>query len=118
MNQKNFINEKMLHWTPSAVDCYERGCICEGCPIFLIIETECVMKITVLELVKTLGKPPEKVEIDINEIEQKLIEGRTLYEIAKELGISPAILQKITKSSGISALNYINKRERKRKNKK
>lgn len=45
-------------WTPSAVECYQRGCICSNCPIQEFIKSQkCQMKATVIELVKVLGKP-------------------------------------------------------------
>lgn len=45
-------------WTPSAIDCYERNCICKDCPIKNFITSQkCQMKATVIELVKALGKP-------------------------------------------------------------
>ena len=45
-------------WTPSAVECYQRGCICLNCPIKKLIKSQkCQMKATVIELVKVLGKP-------------------------------------------------------------
>lgn len=45
-------------WTPSAVECYQRGCICSNCPIREVIKSQkCQMKATVIELVKILGKP-------------------------------------------------------------
>ena len=45
-------------WIPSAVECYQRGCICSNCPIQEFIKSQkCQMKATVIELVKVLGKP-------------------------------------------------------------
>jgi len=50
-------------WTKSAMDCYMRGCICKGCPIY---EIYCKsggwiyrMKTAVLELVTKFGVPEE-----------------------------------------------------------
>ena len=45
-------------WTQAAVDCYERGCICKGCPIAEVIETKCQMKYVVIENVRIIGAPP------------------------------------------------------------
>ena len=48
-------------WNKTAVECYERGCMCGDCPIFLRYfknkSYKCQMKKVVLEMVKTLGKP-------------------------------------------------------------
>lgn len=52
-----------IRWSRTAIDCYSRGCICQGCPIPEIMETPCRMKDAVRELVRTLGKP------DINKIQ-------------------------------------------------
>lgn len=54
------ITEKsnLRRWTRQAVECYERGCICENCPIPQITSiANCKMKACVLELVKMYGKP-------------------------------------------------------------
>lgn len=47
-------------WTPTAIYCYERGCKCKDCPINKVLETKCLMKTSVLFLVKNLGKPKIK----------------------------------------------------------
>lgn len=44
-------------WTISAAECYFNGCNCKTCDIPLILETKCVMKKTVFELVRKFGKP-------------------------------------------------------------
>lgn len=47
-------------WTRAAIDCYQRGCICEGCyysEFFKDSPQKCQMKATVLELVRVLGVP-------------------------------------------------------------
>lgn len=47
-------------WTPTAVDCYKRGCNCEGCfytDFFNGTAQKCQMKASVLELVRVLGTP-------------------------------------------------------------
>ena len=56
-----------LKWTHSALDCYERGCICSGCPILNIMESKCFMKDTVLELVRRFGVPTDE---EIKEIKK------------------------------------------------
>lgn len=48
-------------WTPSAVECYQRGCICSNCPIQEFIKSQkCQMKAAVLELVKIHGIPTKR----------------------------------------------------------
>lgn len=50
-------------WTPTAIECYERGCNCSTCPIQKYIKSQkCQMKNTVIELVKILGKPNKKAQ--------------------------------------------------------
>lgn len=55
-----FRDASLRRWTPSAKDCYFRGCVCSGCPIFEIIGNQCKMKRTVLNLVRKLGKPERR----------------------------------------------------------
>lgn len=51
------------YWNKTAIECYERGCICEGCPInelyFKNKYYRCQMKSAVIELVRILGLPPQ-----------------------------------------------------------
>ena len=47
-------------WTQTAIECYKRGCNCEGCfytDFFNNSSQKCQMKASVLELVRVLGKP-------------------------------------------------------------
>jgi len=55
-------------WTITSIDCYERGCVCEGCfyneffspqeyKTLLETNTKCQMKASVLELVRLFGIP-------------------------------------------------------------
>lgn len=45
-------------WSQTALDCYLRGCVCEGCLLSEIIESsKCHMKAAVIELVRIYGKP-------------------------------------------------------------
>ena len=45
-------------WTPSAIECYQRGCICKDCPIKKFITSQkCQMKASVIELVRLYGIP-------------------------------------------------------------
>ena len=47
-------------WTQTAIECYKRGCNCEGCfytDFFNNSSQKCQMTASVLELVRVLGKP-------------------------------------------------------------
>lgn len=48
-------------WTQSAIDCYNIGCQCSKCGLYHLIfknsESKCVMKHTVIELVRKIGIP-------------------------------------------------------------
>lgn len=48
---------KVTRWTPTAAECYLNGCNCNTCYLSTILETKCVMKIVVLELVRKFGEP-------------------------------------------------------------
>ncbi len=51
-------------WTNTALECYKRGCVCEGCfytDFFNGTSQKCQMKASVLELVRVLGKPDVEV---------------------------------------------------------
>lgn len=48
-------------WTKSAAECYFIGCNCDKCYIRKVIESKCVMRKVVLELVKKYGVPSEKL---------------------------------------------------------
>ena len=43
-------------WTNTALECYVRGCVCEGC-----FYTD-FLKASVLELVRVLGKPNVEIQ--------------------------------------------------------
>ena len=49
------------NWTQSAIDCYSIGCICEKCNLYKIYfiksPYKCMMKNTVIELVRKQGSP-------------------------------------------------------------
>jgi|SRR5574344_998272 hypothetical protein len=52
-------------WTPTAVDCYKRGCNCDGCfytDFFKGTSQKCQMKASVLELVRVLGTPDVELQ--------------------------------------------------------
>lgn len=47
-------------WTPTAKECYERGCRCDGCILAWILGKRCQMKTTVFYLVRKYGAPKEE----------------------------------------------------------
>lgn len=49
----------LYRWTPATIECYERGCNCEGCKCKNILTKpyKCQAKASVLELVRKLGRP-------------------------------------------------------------
>lgn len=52
-------------WTTTAIECYKRGCNCEGCfytDFFNNSSQKCQMKSSVLELVRVLGKPDVEMQ--------------------------------------------------------
>ena len=54
-------NNYVKHWTKAAIDCYNRGCVCRGCPMSKL-ETGCRMKGSVIELVRKFGAPQDKIK--------------------------------------------------------
>ena len=75
-------------WTESSIFCYERGCNCSGCYMKDMLETHCLMKMAVLELVKKFGKPPKEADRPFySERELKFIElikqGYNRFEITE-----------------------------------
>ena len=105
--KRNFeINEKYLNWTPEAVRCYERGCVCFGCIIQEIMEIPCRMDSTVIKILQLKGKPPKEIEIDIDEVLNYLETGKTLNEIADILNVPRKELFKRTKAFGIKGYNF------------
>ena len=54
-------------WTPSAIKCYQIGGDCSRCELKSFIESGCRMRYSVIELVRTLGKPKG---IDLKQIEE------------------------------------------------
>lgn len=79
-------------WTESSIYCYKRGCNCKDCYIKDMLETPCLMKVAVIELVRKLGKPPEN-ELGLTPQEQKVIDAilagaSTKVEIAQKTGLT------------------------------
>lgn len=55
-------------WSKAAKMCYERGCVCGGCELNLsYLSRKCQMKASVLESVRVLGKPFERVKVVMGE---------------------------------------------------
>ena len=57
-------------WTTTALECYKRGCNCEGCfytDFFNNSSQKCQMKAAVLELVRVLGKPDVELQQFLSE---------------------------------------------------
>ena len=55
---------KLQRWTPSAVECYQRGCICSNCPVQEFIKSQkCQMKSSVIELVRLYGIPNKTAQL-------------------------------------------------------
>lgn len=52
---------KPIRWTRQAALCYYIGSNCDRCDIPSDIVPRCKMRVSVLELVKILDKPPEKM---------------------------------------------------------
>lgn len=87
---------KYRRWSPGAIDCYNRGCVCNGCLTGKIMEQRCRMKSAVIELVKTLGPPkiyttnfiPGATEQEEN-IVRAIVEGASdLKQIAENLELN------------------------------
>lgn len=88
-------NNYVKQWTKTAIECYQRGCVCKGCPMSNL-ETPCRMKGSVIELVRKFGAPQDKVKkIDERILEEQeeiirlVINGiSTRKELAAKLNIS------------------------------
>ena len=101
-----FNTSNYTHWSESAIMCYERGCKCDGCPIQEIITSQCMMKHSVLVLVKNIGKPPRdenKIFRGMNIHEEKIVNAilngcNTKQEIAEELNTRPELVQNLLNS--------------------
>ena len=62
---------EIRRWTQTAKECYMRGCICKGCPVYEIIFKDqyikCKMKTAVIEMVRKLGITEDMKRNDIIE---------------------------------------------------
>lgn len=50
-------------WNKSMVDCYKRGCVCQGCRIYHLYfeprKSKCFMKSALIEMIRKFGLPDE-----------------------------------------------------------
>lgn len=87
-------------WTETAIECYKRGGICEGCLLHGTLDAECQMKQSVIELVCQFGAPviiPELFE-GLSDIENRIINAIAngavrRADIAERAGIAKNSLQ-------------------------
>lgn len=108
-------------WTPSAIDCYERGCNCKDCNIPHPESEACRMKDTVLALVKTIGKPEDNISYYEQQIRRQdelvkqakegIKEGKLVKDIAVELNIKYWYLLHILHKNGVYAYRQGEKRK-------
>lgn len=96
-----FNKTRYRSWTSGAIECYQRGCVCEGCLTGQIIEQHCRMKTTVIELVKRLGPPkiyenliPGATEHEENVVRAIVNGAGTLKQIADNLELNEATIQR------------------------
>lgn len=84
---------KYQNWTQGAVECYSRGCVCEGCETYEIIGKECKMKNSVLSLWRDIGAPSKDFEIPnnfnkiINDTNVKVTKGE-IFMFDQDLNLS------------------------------
>lgn len=99
------MNKNNLNWTQQAIDCFEIGCRCSKCFINKNIESKCLMKSTVIELVRRFGKPKpiEKKEdkFNLDDIKKWLYEGFTIREIAKKYHVDVRKLREFIHAHGL-----------------
>ena len=105
----NYIPDEIVKkWTPQAKYCFEIKGNCQKCNVHKWLETECVMKYTVIALFKRHGNPPEhffdvpkayREPEDVAEpkltkeyILNNLHNGRSLKDIAKETGYTVSMV--------------------------
>ncbi|MBQ7450697.1 hypothetical protein IJS77_04705 [bacterium] len=88
-------------WTETAIMCYDRGCMCDGCYIQDILSDKCMMKYSVITLVRILGKPncgKNGFFEGITEPEQRIVDAilngfETKKEIAEYNNVTPNTIQ-------------------------
>ena len=77
-------------WTRGAVECYERGCVCQGCLLYEQLGKKCQMKRSVFELVRKFGAPNAKKKQSFSDYEQNILDAilsgcNSFEEIGKRL---------------------------------
>ena len=110
------------HWTPTAIECYQRGCNCNGCGIQELISEKFQMKNTVIGLVKTLGKPEPYIhkardEKIILEIVKRVSKGMSKQEIADDLGTTLGQVCYVMQRNNLHVRQLLKKMNKERKNK-
>lgn len=105
-----------LHWSESAIECYKRGCICEGCDIPHPTEDKCMMKSVVLDLSRRIESPEEYIrkqeeqqqkELDmINYCREAVSKGESIKSLANKYGYKETTFNCMLNHYGIYANNY------------
>lgn len=91
-------NKFASYWTVGAIDCYRRGCKCEGCLIFQLYGRKCRMREAVFELVRKFGAPPDKQGFTKTQrkiIDAILMGANTRKEIAKMINSKEEQVQSV-----------------------
>lgn len=105
-------------WTETSIDCYRRGCRCEGCYLKDTLETPCMMKFAVIDLVTKFGAPKEE-ENELTGNQQKIVDAilngaNTFEDIAKtaeiNIGSVKSALTKMYPMAEYDGVIYKNKR--------
>lgn len=101
----------LQHWTEGAIDCYKRGCNCQGCDLPHPTEG-CNMKSAVIDLVRLYGSPEvylanqkKKAMRDkeiVNKIHEMLSAGEQMKRIAVTLDLSMYQLKKLMDLNGLT----------------
>ena len=109
---------KYRHWSVGAVECYERNCVCAGCPTYKLIGEQCMMKYAVMSLIENKIELPEgvkpKVAILDNE-ETELCEQITPSETEKSSKKSQEKSQPKSEKQRKGQTEIINKIQKKKK---
>lgn len=116
-----------LQWSKDAINCYEIGCDCTKCLLAKILETPCILNITVEKNLKTIGKPTEdntqkerkphrfyRKRISSLEIIDTL-KRTTKKEAAKQFGLSLCEMSKLMKDYNINGNLIRGERQRNKK---
>lgn len=95
-NWDSFLAITWRSWSKSAIECYQRGCICYECPTQALFAEKCKMKEAVLSLVRQFGEPPKNIEGVLPDLTEGQIEvinaivngANTFEDIAEVIGIT------------------------------